>query len=63
MISSKKIKEITEKEGKKIGADAISLLNKLLEKESEKIIKKAARNADFSGRKVIRKEDVEKNIT
>ena len=58
MINKKLIKEIAEKKGKKIGLSAISKIEKILQTELEKLIMRASRQADFSGRKVIKAEDV-----
>ena len=59
MISVKKIKELAGKEKKKIGNKAIEKLNKYLKQKAKEILKNSARNADFSGRKIIKQEDVE----
>ena len=53
------IKEEAKKQGKKIGRKAIKKIICLLDKKTEEIIKKSARNADFSGRKIIKEDDVE----
>ena len=58
MISVKKIKELARKENKKIGKKAIEKLNKYLKQKTKEILKNSARNADFSGRKIIKQEDV-----
>ena len=60
MISIKKIKNIAEKEDKKISMKALNEIEKILEKECEQIIKKASQQADFAGRKVIKDEDINK---
>ena len=59
MISSKIIKEIARKEGKKIGHKAIKKIEKILIGKVEEILKVASREADFSGRKIIGEGDVE----
>ena len=56
---NKIIKELARKEGKKIGKETIKKINKILEGETARIIKKSARNADFMGRKIIKEEDGE----
>ncbi len=58
MISEKLIKEIAEKKGKKIGISAIEKIKKILHEEAEKLVMRASRQADFSGRKIIRAEDI-----
>lgn len=59
MISTKTIKEIAKQENKKIGNEAIKKIEHILTEKTKDIIKNATREADFSGRQVIRKEDVE----
>lgn len=60
MISHQKIKDIVKKEdGKRISKKAIDKLNRILEQKIREIINKAVRNADFSGRKTIKEEDVQ----
>lgn len=58
MISSKIIKEIANKENKKVGKDVIKKIEDLLEEQVKLIIKKAARRADFDGRVVVKAGDV-----
>lgn len=59
MISFQKIKKIIKEEnGKRISKKAINKLDKMLEKNMREMIKKAVRNANFSGRKTIKEEDV-----
>lgn len=60
MISHQKIKDIVKKEnGKRISKKAIDKLNRILEQKIKEIINKAVRNADFSGRKTIKEEDIQ----
>lgn len=60
MISYQKIKDIVKKEdGKRISKKAIDKLNRILEQKIKEIINKAVRNADFSGRKTIKEEDIQ----
>ncbi|MEK6859803.1 MAG: histone-like protein [Nanoarchaeota archaeon] len=59
MTFIKKIKILAKENDKKIGKDAIKKIESLLLNNIEIIIKKASRNADFSGRKVIKPEDIE----
>ena len=59
MLSLKKIKDIADKENKKISKKAIDKISLILEKNAREIIKKSARNADFEGRKIIKEKDVE----
>ncbi|OGJ20406.1 hypothetical protein A3K73_00135 [Candidatus Pacearchaeota archaeon RBG_13_36_9] len=58
MISAKKIKEISKKEGKKIEKRAANKLVAMLEDKLQDAIKKAARNSDFAGRNTIKEEDI-----
>ena len=58
MPSLKKIKDIVNKENKKISKKAIEKINLVLEEKVIEIVKKSARNADFEGRKVIKEKDV-----
>ncbi len=58
MISERKIKHFVAKEsGKKISKDAVKKVNELIAQYIGNLIKKASRNADFSGRIVIKKDD------
>ena len=59
MISLKNLKDIADKENKKISKKAIDKISLILEKSAREIIKNSARNADFGGRKVIKEKDVE----
>jgi len=59
MISLRKVSGIAEKFGKKIGRNARERIEKMILEEAERKIKKAARNADFAGRKIIKEEDIE----
>ena len=52
------IKKIAEKKGKKIGLSAIRKIEALLQIEVEKLLMRASRQADFSGRKIIQPEDI-----
>ena len=52
------IKKIAEKKGKKIGLSAIRKIEALLQIEVEKLLMRASRQADFSGRKIIKADDV-----
>ncbi len=52
------IKAIAEKKGKKIGLSAIRKIEELLIEEIEKLLMRASRQADFSGRKIIKAEDI-----
>lgn len=54
----KEVKNMAEKEGKKISKDAIKKINRILKNKADKVIKMASRNADFAGRKVIKVVDV-----
>ena len=58
MTSIKKIREIAKKDDKKLSKKAIKKINSMLEEKAEDIIRKAARKADFSGRKTIKQEDI-----
>jgi len=58
MISEKLIKEIAKIKGKKIGISAIEKIKSILREEAEKLVMRASRQADFSGRKIIKAEDV-----
>ncbi|MBU0957896.1 MAG: NFYB/HAP3 family transcription factor subunit [Nanoarchaeota archaeon] len=57
-MNKKSIKYFVEKEKKKIGVEAIKKINVLVEDYVEKIVKKACRNADFAGRKILKEEDI-----
>ncbi len=59
MISQKKIREIARKENRKISKKAINKVQTILEKRAIELITKAKRNADFSGRNVIKDSDIE----
>jgi len=59
MVLLKEIKKLAKNEGKKIGKESVKKIEENLTKEAEKLIKSASRNADFSGRKIIKPEDIE----
>lgn len=60
MINKSELKKTVEKyENKRIGEKALKKLNKVLENEILKLIKHAARRADFAGRVVIKEGDFE----
>ncbi|MBM3200455.1 DUF1931 family protein [Candidatus Woesearchaeota archaeon] len=60
MISHQKLKNIIKEEnGKRISKKAIDKLNLILEQKIKEMIKKAIRNADFSGRNTIKEEDIQ----
>lgn len=54
----KLIKEISEKNDKKIGEEAIRRIVSQINLEIEKKIASASRKADFAGRKTIKEEDL-----
>ena len=58
IIKKIKIKEIIQKEGFRISKEAIALIEGDIEKELQKILAKAIRNAMVSGRKTIKIEDI-----
>ncbi len=58
----KTVKKESMKNNKKIGKDALKKIESMLEKNIIEIIKKASRNADFSGRKIIKAKDIEENL-
>ncbi len=58
IIKKKKLKEIIQKEGFRITKEAIASIEKVIEKELQKILAKAVRNAVTSGRKTIKIEDI-----
>lgn len=58
MINKKLIKDIAEKRDKKIGISAIKKIEEILTTDVEKLILRASRQADFSGRKIIKEEDI-----
>ena len=58
MIHKSKIAELIRKSGKRAGKEAISMIDKILEKQAKKIIERAKRKADFAGRKTILEEDL-----
>ncbi len=58
MIKKKEIKRLAKEEGKKISKEAIKYIEMYLLDLTKKIIKKAARNATFNGRKIIKKDDI-----
>lgn len=59
MVSSQKIKELINKQGKRASKKAMIKIDNILEEKTEEIIKKAKRNADFLGRRTIKEEDIE----
>ncbi len=58
MINKKLIKEIADKLGKKIGLSAIEKIDKNVIEHVNLLLNRASRQADFSGRKIIRAEDI-----
>ena len=58
IINKKLIKKIAEKKGKKIGISAIEKIEKILLEEIDVLLMRASRQADFSGRKIIKAEDI-----
>ena len=58
MINKILIKGIAKKKGKKIGLSAIRKIEALLLEEIEKLLIRASKQADFSGRKIIKAEDI-----
>ena len=59
MIPLQRIKKIMKEEGaERVSKEAIKKLDKILEKEARKIIKKAARNANFYGRSTVKEKDI-----
>ena len=58
-MMNKNIKKFVEKEKKKIGKEAMKKINLILIQNLQEIIRKATKNADFSGRKTIKPEDIE----
>ncbi len=61
MTSKKEIKKIASQiASKKIGNDAIKKINSILKDKVKDIIQSASRKADFAGRKVIKKEDLQR---
>lgn len=59
MISKRKIKEIMEEcGGKKISGKAIVKVESFLEVEVKRILKKAAKKADYAGRVIVMEKDI-----
>ncbi|MDI6737673.1 MAG: hypothetical protein QME12_04100 [Nanoarchaeota archaeon] len=58
LVSIAGIKKIAESEKRKIGRKAAEKISKQLGEEALILVKKAARNAAYSGRVVIREEDI-----
>ena len=59
MISKKSVKELALKKfNNKIGNTAISKIDKIVEKSVLGILEKASRSAMYSGRKIIKEEDI-----
>ena len=59
MITYKSTRKTVLKFNKKISIKALKKLKDCLEKEAEKKLFYASRNADYSGRKIIKEEDIE----
>lgn len=60
MISKQKIKNlVNQKSNKKISKKAIKKIDEILNAKIIEIIKHASRNSDFSGRRIIKEEDIE----
>jgi len=63
MISEASIKRILKKAGAiRTGKSAIQELKKLVEKKALLISRKAVKNAEYSGRKVVKAEDIKEAI-
>lgn len=58
MVSKKIIKDLAEKEKKKIGNSTIKKIEGILTEKTKEILKDASRQADFSGRKIIKPQDI-----
>jgi len=58
MIKIKEIKSMSKSEGKRISKEAIKYLGKEITILVRNIIKKAARKAEFKGRRTIKKQDI-----
>ncbi|MEK6892914.1 MAG: histone-like protein [Nanoarchaeota archaeon] len=58
MISKSEARKIAKENNKKIGREALSVLDRKITEEIKSIIKSASRKADFSGRIIINKEDM-----
>ena len=59
MINKKEVKEwALNKFENKIGNIALIKINKIIEKNILSILEKASRNAMYSGRKIIKEEDI-----
>ncbi len=58
MINKKLLKKIAKMHDKKIGLSAIGKIEALLLGEAEKLLMRASKQADFSGRKIIKAEDI-----
>jgi len=60
MISSKQLKEFSKKNySKKIGKEAIKIIEKKTADFIYELLKKASKKADFSGRTTIKPKDLE----
>lgn len=60
MISTKKLKNLAKDKGKKLSDKAIKKIENILEEKASEILRKAKLNADFSGRTIIKEEDIVK---
>jgi len=58
MVSKEDIKEMIHQAGKRAGRDAVEGIDAALEAKARAMILDAKRNADFAGRRTIRKEDL-----
>jgi len=58
IISVKRIKSLAGNENKKISKKALEKIAKVIEKKVSEIIRKSSIRASFSGRRVIREEDI-----
>ena len=58
-ISCKGIKEMSKIEGKRIGTKALKKVADEVEDYTKVLLKKAARNAAFSGRETIKEDDIQ----
>jgi histone H3/H4 len=59
MITKKQIIGFLKEKNKKISKEAIEELKRMLDIFTKDILKKATINADFKGRKIIKKEDIQ----
>jgi histone H3/H4 len=59
MFSDSSIKKILKKAGaRRISKNAVKKLKQLVEKQALVIARKAVKNAEYSGRKAVKEEDV-----